>query len=117
LDSFSVEVFVGCSIRVDLTAECDGSDDLLLHGGIIRVVWNVDLEEARVGVGQRIVAQVRLDGQRVLIADILEVEREARPSPGELEIHLSLLVVEGSEDSPEHFDYLAVLRGAVVAGD
>ena len=83
---------------------------------IVLVERNVQLEEARVRLGEAGVAHALQEVDLVLLA-VREVDWQAVPAPDELEVELALLVGELLEDAPETLDDLVISAAVMVLGD
>ena len=80
----SIEVLHGHAVSVDLTTQSDGGQNFLAHDLLSFVLRNVDLEEASVGLGQRLFAHVPTNIHSMLVAKPLQVRGQSRATPHEL---------------------------------
>ena len=103
-DTIAVEVVHGCAIGVDLAAHRDRNEELVSHDLVVGVLRQVNGEEAGVGLWEACLIHVGRDADVMPLAHVLKVDWKAGAAPNELEIHLSLIVIEGSHHAPEALD-------------
>ena len=68
------------------------------------------------GLGEPSITHIRHQTHLVLVAQVVEVDRESVATPDKLEIEAALFVRETLKDSPESADYLMVLRTVGICG-
>lgn len=104
----SVAVFVGnvvgAIVRVDLTTELDGSLEPLGHDLEAFIFWNINREEAGVGLRKSICTHVASDSNFVSVLESGGVVGELDSAPDELQVLPSLVLGERLEHLPEHLD-------------
>jgi hypothetical protein len=106
--STSVAVFVGnvvgAIVRVDLTTELDGSLEPLGHDLKAFIFWNINREEAGMGLRKSICTHVASDSDFVSVSKSAGVVGELDATPDELQVLPSLVLSERLEHLPEHLD-------------
>ena len=115
-DDSSVQILSGVVVRVDLSTELASGKKTAAHDFICLVVGHVELEEARVGLGESGLVHVLHQSDLMFSADAGKIYGQTTAAPNELEVVSSFNFIEALKDAPESCND-RVVGCAVVGGD